>query len=178
MNRPKLSRTELGALIASHGIKEQVYIVGIRGYFKDTMGKPGVNDIAIYDDAFFIVSPETFISFNGNTDPSKQYPNIATLKPGLYYYHQGLHGVSGAHPYMAFRQHSDVTVMRQGGKDETDSPAHRFWIDIHRGGYNTTSSLGCQTIHPDQWEEFKGVGYSQMDKYHQPLIPYLLIEQI
>ena len=50
-------------------------------------------------------------------------------------------------------------------------------INIHRGGYNTTSSLGCQTIHPSQWEAFIALAYLEMDRAGQKTIPYLLVEE-
>ena len=50
-------------------------------------------------------------------------------------------------------------------------------INIHKGGYNNTSSLGCQTIYPSQWDGFINLVYSEMNRYNQKTIPYLLVEQ-
>lgn len=155
-----------------------VYIIGVRGYYRDTMGKPGVNDRGIYDDAFFIVGPNgLFLPFNGNTDPSRHQKAVAVLQPGVYLYSQGLHGISGKSPYPALRQASDVTVLRDGSTEPvTDSISNRFWINIHKGGRNTTSSLGCQTTPPDQWDDFKFQVYTHMDEHKQKKIPYILID--
>jgi lysozyme len=49
-------------------------------------------------------------------------------------------------------------------------------INIHRGGYRTTSSEGCQTIYPSQWDGFINLVYSEMSRYNQKTIPYLLVE--
>lgn len=154
-----------------------VRLLGIRGYYKDTMGKPGVNDVGIYDDALFIVAPNgLLLSYNANTDPSRMQPHVAVLKPGgPYLYKIGLHGVSGPHPYTALRQHGRVTVLRDGVPD-TDTAAAPFYIDIHKGGYNVTSSLGCQTIHPDQWDDFLANVENRMAANKQTVIPYCLVE--
>ena len=76
---------------------------------------------------------------------------MASLKPGLWpVYRFGLHGKS---QYFALCQTGGkVTVVRDGEPDYEDTGY--FGINIHRGGYNTTSSLGCQTIHPTQWDSF------------------------
>jgi lysozyme len=50
-------------------------------------------------------------------------------------------------------------------------------INIHKGGYRTTSSEGCQTIHPSQWPAFVALVYSEMDRVGQKTIPYLLMEE-
>jgi lysozyme len=166
---PKSPREEIEKIISGHNIQEKVVIVGIRGY------NGGSNERGIYDDALFIVSPSYFNAYNANTDPSVTRPGIAVLQPGVYQYRKGLHGVSGPHPYIALRQASNVVVIRDGMTEpETDSPENRFWIDIHRGGYGTTSSLGCQTIHPDQWSNFRDNIFNEMDKAGQILVPYLL----
>jgi lysozyme len=131
----------------------------MRGYFKDEMGKKGVNDRGIYDDAIFIIEPNLMYSFNANTDPSRHGMNhkigkgLASLKAGTYEYKVGIHGVSKekSKQYEALIQEEKVTVQR----DVTNTEHTGFFgINIHKGGFNSTSSEGCQTIHPSQWDEF------------------------
>lgn len=176
---PRLTKEAAQELVKNSGFTfpETVMILGIRGYYKNTMGKPGENDFGIYDDALFIISPDEFIPVNGNTDPSKQYPGIAVLVPGLHYYKKGFHHINEpAKRYPAFRPASadeSVPVKRVGDDKITKGIA----INIHRGGVNSTSSLGCQTVIPDEWLHFQQIGYAEMDKHLQKQIPYLLIEQ-
>ena len=73
-SRPRISQSDVEYAIAQNKVDRRKYpllIVGIRGYYRDTMGKTGVNDRGIYDDAMFIVTPEACAAFNGNTDPSR-----------------------------------------------------------------------------------------------------------
>ena len=65
-----------------------------------------------------------------------------------------------------------MTVSRDGENGETGY----FGINIHRGGANTTSSLGCQTIYPDQWEAFFALVKGEMKRAGQAVVPYLLTE--
>lgn len=154
-----------------------VKLLGVRGYYKHSMGDPGKNDVGIYDDAIFIIAPNNLmLSYNANTDPSRIFPGVAVLKlGGPYIYKIGRHGVSGPHPYLALRQKGRVTVLRDG-IEHTDTAEAPFYIDIHRGGYNTTSSLGCQTIHPDQWPDFFANVGRMLPNYQQTEIPYCLVE--
>ena len=141
-----------------------MFVCGIRGYYRDTMGAKGKNDRGIYDDAIFVVGPETFAAFNANTDPSRYRPGIASLISGVHPYRAGNHGISkpgGGYP--AFRPATKgeaLPVMRDG----IDGIKEGIAINIHRGGRNGTSSLGCQTIPPDQWDAFYGVTRSEMKK--------------
>jgi lysozyme len=175
-SRPAMQKEDLLRRLATYSLgKYPVKLVGIRGYFKDTMGKAGQNDIGIYDDALFIVAPDFYKAYNANTDPSRWLPGVAVLKAGgPYLYKIGMHNMKN--PYEALRQYGNVTVIRNGKVEVTDSPANRFYIDIHKGGHGTTSSLGCQTIYPDQWPEFLQSVKDQIQKNNQTIIPYLLLE--
>jgi lysozyme len=164
------------------------FIVGIRGYYKDTMGAPGANDSGIYDDAIFLVSPYAFASYNANTDPSKRRPGhgfaertrgMARLKPGVWIaYRFDKHGSKNG-PYEAVCQRGgDVEVMRDGNPDYPHRG--RFGINIHKGGFNTTSSEGCQTIYPPQWAAFIALATDLAkrhhgDKWRKTNIPYVLM---
>lgn len=79
-------------------------------------------------------------------------------------------------PYWAFRQHGPVTLIRDGATvPETQTDPDKFpFIDVHRGGWNGTSSAGCQTFYPDHWPDARRMGYEAMDKYGQDTIIYCL----
>lgn len=155
-SKPRLSLADLNTRLAPFGIdraKHPMIVVGIRGYYSDTMGKPGQNDRGIYDDAIFLVTPNAFAAFNANTDPSAQYrEGLACLKPGVYYAHRfDLHKGE----YLALCQRSGPVIVHRDGTgsvkagtvDERGTcQGSGFWkgefgINIHKGGYGTTSSL-------------------------------------
>lgn len=186
--RPRMSLADLTPHLLAHGLdpaKEPVFVVGIRGYYRDTMGAPGVNDRGIYDDALFLVSPSLFAAFNGNTDPSRVRKGsgfgagkgMASLKPGLYRVHR-FDKHKGQ--YLALCQRAGpVTVMRDGSPPYPETGS--FGINIHKGGFGTTSSEGCQTIHPTQWDAFIAAAVDQAKRYHgaawsRTTIPYLLMD--
>lgn len=187
--RPRLSTLELEKRLEPFGIDRDKYpllIVGIRGYYKNSMGAPGVNDRGIYDDALFIDSPSVTAAFNGNTDPSAYKKGVGTgagkdmasLKPGPWFVHRfDLHKGK----YLALCQRlGAVTVIRDGNPPYADTGD--FGINIHKGSYTGTSSLGCQTIHPDQWESFISMAVDQAKRYHgdrwnKVCIPYVLLEE-
>ena len=165
----------------------RMVVVGVRGYYHNSMGKQNTNDRGIYDDAFFVMSPDTFTSFNGNVDPSVYKAGRANLvSPQKVVYKPGKHGLSrpdGGYP--AFRQASAVVVRRDDGVGNgkslgnglyTDQGAKRFWINLHRGGYRTTSSHGCQTVPPNQWDAFYALIRLQMKRFEQSTFNYYLID--
>lgn len=176
LGKPRLKAHDGEVLLNSFHVDQyQIKLLGVRGYYKNTLGDPDKNDYGVYDDAIFISGPSgLFLSYNANTDPSRVFPGVAVLKAGgPYMYKIGMHNMKA--PYKALRQSGRVTVLRDG-IDHTDTMASPFYIDIHRGGYNTTSSLGCQTIHPDQWEDFITNTERLMNKYSQASVPYCLVE--
>lgn len=170
-NVPQIGIDKVKSLIKSN---INCQLLGIRGYYKDTMGETGRNDIGIYDDAIILITPNVFAAFNANVDPSIRRPKIATLVPGTYWYKIGIHGLSKppARRYKALVQQGAVTVSRQDGDKETGF----FGINIHKGGYSTTSSEGCQTIYPDQWNNFITTVESELNRMSQKTIPYTLVE--
>lgn len=173
---PRLALGEAERLLKKHGLdpSKQLCLLGVRGYYLDTMGKPGENDRAIYDDAIFIVGPQCFQAFNANCDPGAFRKRIANLKAGVWLYKIGIHGLSKPKHlrYKALVQAGDVTVVR----DQVGEDTGRFAINIHRGGNTKVSSLGCQTIVPSQWTSFIATVESQMKQHDQKTISYCLTE--
>lgn len=185
MNRPQWSKekvTEKVKVVFEKNKKPlpELFILGVRGYFQDSMGIVDENDRGVYDDALFVVSPSEFRSFNANTDPSRKGINpetkkgYAVLQEGLHKYKIGIHGLNKPKnlQYKALVQADVVTIKRdQSEKTETGF----FGINIHRGGNTSTSSLGCQTIIPSQWNEFFELISNELKKYNQNSVFYILI---
>ena len=171
---PKLALAEVAKIIQHHKVTDAVVLVGIRGYYRDTMGIPGTNDRGIYDDALFVVSPTHFSTWNANTDPSVHRPGIASLVPGVHRYRKGNHGITrpgGGYP--AFRPATpgeQLPVTRDG----VVNPQPGIAINIHRGGRTTTSSEGCQTVPPAQWDAFYSALTGEMKRHGVTSFPYIL----
>lgn len=171
--RPMLSRAVVERRIARYGITDAVYVYAVRGYYADTLGVPGKNDRGIYDDAAFIVSPTAYAAFNANTDPSVFRPGIASLCPGIHRYRPGRHGISRGAGYPAFRPATpgeQLPVERDG----VVNPRPGVAINIHRGAERTTSSEGCQTIPPAQWDAFHALLSTELKRHGQATFPYIL----
>lgn len=188
-SKPRMGFSELKPKVEAAGLRldqHALFVVGVRGYYANTMGVPG-NERGIYDDAIFLVSPSHFSAYNANTDPARRRPGrgfgkdrgMARLQPGVWVvYRFDIHG-SKTDPHFALCQRGgDVLVMRDGYPDYE----HRgsFGINIHRGGRTRTSSIGCQTIPPSQWEGFINSAADQARRYHgsawkQTNIPYVLL---
>jgi len=174
---PKLALGQVAKIIAKKKVTDPVILVGVRGYYRDTMGKPGTNDRGIYDDALFIVSPTHFSAYNANTDPSAFRQGIASLVPGVHRYRPGNHGISrpgGGYP--AFRpatKGEELPVERDG----VINPRPGVAINIHKGSRNSTSSEGCQTVPPQQWDTFHAALSGELKRHQQKTFPYVLIQE-
>jgi hypothetical protein len=180
-SKPQINRERALKLLDKHGVdlnKCKVALIGIEGYYLNTMGKKGKNDIGIYDDAFVWISLDGgFATFNGNVDPSRYKQNIATLDYGVWQYKKGKHGISkpgGGYP--AYRQAAGVMVRRYQEKTGTFKTVPLGdTINIHRGATNSTSSAGCQTVPPKQWDAFKAYGDMLIDRAGVKTFPYLKV---
>ena len=191
---PRLKKETLESYLSSFGHQidrntHPLIIVGIRGYYLDSMGRPGENERGHYDDAIFILSEDGYASYNGNTDPSRYKKGTGTgsrkgrarLKPGLWMsYKFDTHYGSATYPAICQRL-DEVTVIRDGYNGDYEDPG-MHGINIHRGGYSGTSSLGCQTIYPTQWNSFYQFGKDLAKRYfgnqwNDVVIPYVLLEE-
>ncbi|MEL6503468.1 MAG: glucosaminidase domain-containing protein [Pseudomonadota bacterium] len=159
-----------------HAYEGQTVMLAVRGYFRDSKGKPGVNDRGIFDDAVFVVSPRGVWAFNFNVDPSRYRDGIASYKADQSIsFKQGIHGYSKpAHlRYPALEQVSVAHITRDEQADEVGD----FHMNIHKGSASgSTSSLGCCTVPVEQWDEFFGVVCREMDADGQKLIHMVLLE--
>lgn len=175
-NRPQQKRQDTERQLKSAGVSDPVCLVGIRGYFRDTMGAVGKNDRGLYDDAIILVSPNVHAAFNANVDPARSGKNpkvgkgYASLKPGVWRYRMGRHGIRSGNPYKALVQAAPVTVARDGGAEESGW----FGINIHRGGNRTTGSEGCQTLPPTQWPAFIALVDSELKRNNAKTVSYVL----
>lgn len=187
--RPRISRVQLEALMRPLRIdvaQHPLVVVGVRGFF--SAGRGG-NVRGVYDDALCVYAPslDVSVAFNGNTDPTRVRPGagtgagkgMAVLNPGVWYAHRfDIHG--GKLPHEAICQRvADVTVTRDGHPPYADSG--RFGINIHRGGFTVTSSEGCQTVPPQQWDEFIGTARQAAQQlfgaaWRQRTIAYALVD--
>ena len=182
-NGPRITREEVKKILEANGADtSEVCLLGVRGYYLDSMGVEGKNDRGIYDDALIWYLPDGFMTYRANTDPSRyrkghgtsnSTKGMASLKSGTWLYQMGMHNGSVPHP--AFRQADKVTVMRDGNPSYPDTGW--FGINIHRGGRSGTSSLGCQTVPRETWDSFKSLGYNELKKYGQKVFHYVLIDE-
>jgi len=171
MKTPQLDEKKIRKIIADNGVsQDKVCVLAIRGYYLDSMGKKGKNDRRIYDDAMFIVYPDGISRWQANTDPNGyrkgsgtgKGKGMAMLKPGVWRYGTGKH--KGR---LAFRQCEQVTVIRDGNPPYE----HKGWhaINLHSGGYTSTSSLGCQTLPAQTWNDFRVQLYGLLERYKNPI---------
>lgn len=193
-----VSKTQLKVIEAARLIPDRfkVKVVAVRDYKK----VDGSNKVGAYDDAIFVLAPGVNRFFKSNSDPSRLGWNPGVNKPfaqlsiGLHYFIKGYH--KGRYP--AFRQpdksiQSQVKILENSGlkKSDADFKVIRSYgngdsrnytetgyyaINIHKGTDYGTSSWGCQTLTPSDWEVFKKLTYDEMIKYKQLVLPYNLIQ--
>lgn len=191
--RPKQTRLTTEALLEPYGSPE-IALLAYRGYYRDTLGIYGKNDRKIFDDAIFFISPKVYRTFNVNTDPNgfrqghgtaESTKGMASLKPGKYPYKLGMHKgqykcLVQAGPVTVYRDADDKVpeskvIMHQGIRAYEDTG--EFGIHVHHAGHTSTSSLGCITLPPEQYDEFIDLVESQMALSGVTEIPLVLVEK-
>lgn len=169
---PQLKRSDALLRVKNAGVDfaaERLVILGIRGYYRQTLGDPNKNDRGIYDDAIFIISEKGYEAFQANTDPSIYKRGTAVLIPGVYEIEKHMH--KGQYP--AWQIIKDA-VLRDG---QTVPDVGRHGINIHHGGIGTWS-LGCQTLpnEPLGWSKFQRMSYDLADILKKKTVKYILTE--
>lgn len=190
-SKPQQSREKTIEILTSKGVDiSKPCMLGVRGYYRDTMGVPGKNDFNLYDDACFFVSPTAYVSWNFNVDPVRSRPGhgfgsekgMGHLKPGVWKYQPGIH-----RGYQAFVQAGPVTVYRDADKyvpskdiiiyDGSKYYENTGWfgVNLHRGGTNTTSSIACNTWPVDQFDGARALIYSELKRHGAKKFEYCLV---
>lgn len=178
--RPHRSLERLKAVLAFYKQSINVpVIVFVRGYYLDTMGKPGTDDLNIYDDACFLIGNDfkLFESYNANTNPSFMRRGgraLAQLNLGKYRFYRGMH----KNKYPALRAYPEgVTLpVTREGKLSTGQ-----YINIHKGSTNYRAndivwSEGCLTLPDTQYGDFRQRVWAEMDRVHADTIDVILLE--
>ncbi len=178
-------------------------VVAVRGYFRNSVGVPGTNDVGEWDDACFVLDlkRQRISPFLWNTDPSRLGYNaaigdgFAILRPGCYLFHKGQHKNAGPAWRQITPDYLDGTPW-DGNKYFTDarrlghfniwrgqkgSNPHTgyFAINIHWTGAST-GSWGCQTAtgkpsgeSTSPWARFRDETYRLAT---EGLLPYVLLD--
>jgi hypothetical protein len=172
------------------------YAWSCRGYYRDSLGKPGVNDRGINDDAIGFISDTADYRVRANVDPSIYRTGVASLKSRqVVWYRPGWHGYASIHGHSAFRQDSPVVVKRDGTESFAKGVTHktygaclgngywtdlgfsdRFWTNLHRQTGKGTSSLGCQTIPMPEWTAFRAIVMAELARLSLTRFPCIILE--
>lgn len=200
---PAIPKSKLLPLIES-AWKECGYAVPLpaafawscRGYFRDSLGKPGVQERGINDDAIGFISDQVDYRVQGNVDPSAHRYGIASLRAQqVVWYRPGWHGYASIHGHPAFRQDSPVTVKRDGTENFPKGATHskfgvclgngfwtdlgfseKFWTNLHRQSGSGTSSLGCQTIPAVAWKAFHALVTAELARLKMERFPCIILQ--
>jgi hypothetical protein len=146
-----LTSSQVRKVLARLGVVAAVAVLAIRG-------ADGSDNIGVYDDDVIGITPTGIQTYQGNTNPSRRRDGVAELVPGVWSMVPGVHGITTGRPRPAFRQAPDAsfTVRRH---NRSGLFRGYFAINLHDGGWNSTSSLGCITLPPDEFKRLVGQLY-------------------
>lgn len=184
LNRPQITDERLKDIIAASPFSYPggyVSLVGLRGYFANSVGIKGANDVNVYDDAMLVLENQQIVGrYNANTDPSKQ-EGRAHLLPGIYTFYRGRH----KNRIDAFRAYPEGVVWKcERMQNGVMIPSTCSYINIHDGGITNTWSEGCQTlpgakaasVWENQFAEMRDLVYKLMRQHSQLVVGYLLLD--
>lgn len=137
-------------------------------FWRDSMGKKGVNDRSLFDDVLCVLGDGVFVALPWNADPNGFRPGHGTgSSKGMATIHYGVfkdaYGI-GTHKGVPrrIRQFGEITVRRDAddrvdagftleGRDYYLDTGSGFACNGHPAGASTTSSEGCFTGPTHLW---------------------------
>jgi hypothetical protein len=172
------------------------YAWSCRAYYRDSLGRPGMNDRGINDDAIGFVTDQADYRVRANVDPSIHRTGVASLKARqVVWYRPGWHGYASIYGHPAFRQDSPVTVKRDGTEHFKPGTRHKtygiclgdgywtdlgfgekFWTNLHRQTGRGTSSLGCQTVPQPQWAVLHKLILAELSRLGMSRFPCIILD--
>lgn len=196
---PTFTREQAQAFLDQHGITDKVVLLG----YRSATSKYGEYDdtIALVCPTDYTEFKANTLPSKWEPGIARLMPGVYEYRKGLHGVHHFADLSPAQHtevaswlnanpgkdhapiagkilPYWAFRQAGSVNILRDGqASNEQDGwPGNPAWIDIHCGGWNGTSSAGCQTVFPDAWPALRPLGYGAMDQWGITTIRYCLIQ--
>lgn len=169
-SRPKRDDAVLDRILDRYEInRNHTSIILIRGYYLDSMGKPGIDDVNIYDDAAFLITPDARESFNANTEPSFPLKGYATLKLGMYTFYPSFHHVADPKKrYKALRPYPEGVVLQctRNGQPSTCGNTNLHMGGANPGSFDVVWSQGCITIPKTQYPDWLERTWPAIEKYN------------
>jgi hypothetical protein len=80
---PQQSRGVTVGRIRRQGIDDEFALLGVRGYYLRTMGKPKINDRGMYDDAIILVTPTAYARVQMRGDGVGQLTRLTSFAAAL-----------------------------------------------------------------------------------------------
>jgi hypothetical protein len=197
---PQITREKVLVLAKEHwdrcgpgGPLPDRFLFAVRGYWLKSEGNPEANDFGLWDDMIAYVTPKGMVAHQANTDPSRIGWNgnagkpMAVLNVGCWPFRRGPHkGVTPALRQMTLEEARKVKAPNDGrfSVTRTYAPGDKrnyqesgyFAINVHPGGFNGTSSEGCQTLPRDVAKDFLQQVWDSTLAAKMDYVWYLLVE--
>lgn len=166
--RPKRDDATLDAIIDHFNlVPTRASLIVVRGYYLDSLGKRGVDDTNIYDDAAYLVSPNRRESWNFNTSPSFPEKGYAELVLGQYVYYPSFHHISNPRKrYKALRPYPEGVTLKCLRHGKLSTCSH---CNIHMGSDNPIAfdvvwSRGCMTAPRHQYPDLQTKVFAEIER--------------
>jgi len=141
-------------------------LIYVRGHYLDSMGRPDVDDVNIYDDAVFLASPNLRESWNANTSPSFPKKGYAELMLGQFVYYPSFHHIWDAKKrYKALRPYPEGVRLKclRNGKPSTCANTNAHMGGANPAAFDVVWSEGCLTVPKTQYPDFQSRVFHEIE---------------